>query len=275
MRLTPAIVTALILAGCVGGIENIDPPNTPDAAVTTGSTARQLYVQNVHPITNRCNSAACHSLTGAAGGGTSRFADSSADNSYNAIVAAPLVVGSFNSQAGILVKIAAGHNGITYSSADLSAINTWLSKEAMERMGQPPAVDPVEVMKKWSGCMTIANFNTAQMAQKWGALATQANQRCTNCHQAGLYGMIISDTATTYFDTISKHKDYLLKYFTVDGTGKVVINTASMTNAGVTLQDHPRFDPTTNAGMTALQTFYTSTMAAQTAGTCGPPTLVD
>ena len=37
--------------------------------------------------------------------------------------------------------------------------------------------------------------------------------------------------------------------------------------------DHPRFDPNNNPGMTALQAYYTSTMAALTAGTCGAPTI--
>lgn len=72
MRFTPAIVTALILAtGCVGGIENTNPTDGPDAGVMGGSMARTMYKTNVHPIMNRCTGGACHSVTGAAGGGQS------------------------------------------------------------------------------------------------------------------------------------------------------------------------------------------------------------
>ena len=278
MRFTPAIVTALLLAtGCVGGIENTDPPTTtPDAGTTpTGSMARQMYTTNVHPIMNRCSGGACHSVTGAIGGGASRFADSSPDTSYDAIVRQPLAVGTFNAQAGILTKIAAGHNAITYSTAEIGSINAWFAQELKEKMGtnQPPAVDPIEVLKKWSGCMTLANFNTAQMAQKWGGLAASQGQKCANCHNLGGDGFIATTNAQTMFDMMTKYKDYLLKFFTVDGDGKVIINKASMTNAGVTIPSHPRFDPLTNAGMVALEAYYTSTMALSTAGTCDPPRL--
>ena len=276
MRFTFALVTALVVAGCVGDI----PPDTggggPDAGVTTGSMARTMYKNTVHSITNRCTGGACHSVTGAAGGGSSRFSDSSPDTSYDAIVRAPLTVGSFTpASAGILTKIAATHNGITYTTAEIGSITAWLNQEKTERNNgmQPPPVDPIEVLKKWSGCMTIANFNTAQMSQKWGSLAASNNQKCLNCHGGGLYGFVLSDVPTTFFGAISTQKDYLLKYFTVDGTGKVIINLSSFTNAGVTLTTHPHFDPMTNLAMPALQTFYDSTLAAQTAGTCGPSTL--
>jgi hypothetical protein len=280
MRFTPAIVTALLLAtGCVGGIENTDPkPETPDAGMPTGggSMARTLYKQNVHPITMRCNGGACHSVTGATGGGQSRFSDSNADTSYDAIIRAPLTVGTFNAQAGILTKIAGGHNGIVYTAADTSAINAWFTQELKEKMGtnQPPAVDPIEVLKKWSGCMTQANFDAAQMAQKWGNMASANNQRCANCHGSGAEGFIATTASTTMFDMMTKHKDYLLKFFTVDGTGKVIVNVSSFTNAGVTLTSHPHFDPMNNVGMAALQLYYTSTMTASM-GTCDPPRLID
>jgi hypothetical protein len=276
MRFTFALVTALVVAGCVGDIPPDTGGTTPDAGVTGGSMARTMYKANVHSITNRCTGGACHSVTGATGGGSSRFSDSSADTSYDAIVRAPLTVGSFTATtAGILTKVAAGHQGITYTTGEISSITNWLNQEKTERNNgtNPPPVDPIEVLKKWSGCMTIANFNTAQMAQKWGALAASNQQKCLNCHGGGLYGFLLSDNAQTFFGAISTQKDYLLKYFTVDGTGKVIINMSSMTNAGVTLTNHPHFDPLNNLAMPALQTFYDSTLAAQTAGTCGPSTL--
>ena len=279
MRFTHAIVTVLALAaGCVGGIENTDPkPTQPDAGMPVSqSMARTMYKTNVHPITMRCNGGACHSVTNAAGGGQSRFADANGDTSYDAIIRAPLIVGSYNNMAGILTKIAGGHNGITFSAGDISSIQGWLAQEAKERQNtnNPPPPDPIQVLKTWSGCMTLANFNTAQMAQKWGALAANG-QKCTNCHGSGAFAFIATTNAQTMFDMMTQHKDYLLKFFTVDGTGKVIVNTASITNAATVLDGHPRFDPLNNAGMQALQAYYTSTAALQTAGPCDPPRLVD
>lgn len=282
MRFTPAIVTSLavglavaLAAGCVGNIDNTEPQGGVDGGVTTAQ-GRTLYKQNVHPVMNRCTGTACHSV-GGTGGGQSKFADASGDISYDAIVKAPLIVGTFTSTAGVLTKIAGGHNGITYSAPEISSITAWLAKESTERNGtnQPPPVDPVQALKTWSGCMSLTNFQTAKMAQQWGSLAASNNQRCMNCHQAGLYVFIATTVEQQFFDTITQHKDYLMKYFTVDATGKVIINTNSFTNAGVTLASHPHFNPTTNQGMTALQTFYDSTVARQTAGTCDPARLVD
>ena len=127
--------------------------------------------------------------------------------------------------------------------------------------------------------MKQADFNTAQMNQKWGALAASNAQRCANCHQAGAFAFMSGNgDATVFFNTITTQKDLLLKYFTVDATGQVIINQAAFNNAGVALpaggtSNHPSFNPTTNIGMDALLVFYTATKGNQTAATCGPPTL--
>lgn len=281
MRFTPALVTALLLTGCMGTLDNSQPTGDDDDTMMpppSGSTAKQLYITTVAPIMARCDSASCHGAGGTPVGAQPHWEIANdAATSYANIVTKPTVVGAFNAQSGILTKIALGHNSITYSSSDTSAITAWLSKEASERANtmQPPPVDPVALLKTWSGCMTLANFQTAKMAAKWGALATSNNQRCADCHNAGFYGMIITDQEQPYFDAISKHKDFLMMYFTVDQMGKVIINMGTMQAAGQTLQDHPRFDPQNNLGMPALTEFYNSTLAAQTAGTCGAPTLVD
>ena len=140
MRFTPAIVTSLavglavaLAAGCVGNIDNTEPQGGVDGGVTTAQ-GRTLYKQNVHPVMNRCTGTACHSV-GGTGGGQSKFADASGDISYDAIVKAPLIVGTFTSTAGVLTKIAGGHNGITYSAPEISSITAWLAKESTERNG--------------------------------------------------------------------------------------------------------------------------------------------
>jgi len=78
---------------------------------------------------------------------------------------------------------------------------------------------------------------------------------------------------------MSENSAYMLKFFSVDTSStpaKVVVNTGSFMNAGTTIVGHPRFNPTTNIGMTALKAFYDLAMAKQTAGTCSAtPTLKD
>ena len=85
------------------------------------------------------------------------------------------------------------------------------------------------------------------------------------------------------FDTVDTNKYYMLQYFTVDlsagvAMAKVIINQTSF--MGVSQgqdphREHPRFDALNNQGMTALQTFYDSTMASVTAGGCGPSRLTN
>ncbi|MGE0868917.1 MAG: hypothetical protein AB7P03_10150 [Kofleriaceae bacterium] len=139
----------------------------------------------------------------------------------------------------------------------------------------PPPADPLASLKEWTGCMTIENFEASNMALAWGNLATEANQKCSNCHGAGAEGFIASLDSAVFFKAITEQKDHLLKYFTIDATQTVVMNTTSFVNAGVTLPSHPRFNASTNAGMSALQEFYDLTLAAKMAGTCGPSKLLE
>ena len=276
----PSIVVVAVLAasGCVGDV--MDPGMTGDdegSGSSGGSEAKQLYTTTVHTIvTAKCGQAACHgqpTVTGMYG-----FATADAESSYSQITGTPTLVGTYTAaSAGVITKIKGGaHNAAVYAPSDEAAIGAWLSKEAQERTGGsgPPPVDPIAKLNEWSGCMSLANFETAEMPTAWNVLASVGNQRCANCHQAGL-DTFLSGTgnAQAFFTGLTSQRDFLLKYFTVDATGKVVINTASMANAGTTLPGHPRFNPTDNVGMTALNEFYTLTQARLTAATCDPPRL--
>lgn len=138
----------------------------------------------------------------------------------------------------------------------------------------PPALTPKQVLEQWSGCMTLTDFQTANMTEAWSTLTASNNQLCRNCHGEGGYSFITSPDETLFFTTITEHSFYLLKFFSVQGAD-VVVNTGSFQNAAVTLTSHPRFDPTNNAGVIALKTFYDATLARKTANTCDPPRLKD
>src|SRR5262249_55052169 len=106
---------------------------------------------------------------------------------------------------------------------------------------------------------------------------------CAACHSGGAYGFVAATTSQPYFDIVSQDKNYLLMYFALDlsagvANAKVIINDRSF--AGVATRqaphvDHPTFNPTNNAGYTALKAFYDSTLAAKTAGGCGPSKLLN
>jgi len=281
MRLQLTVSVFLLAAGCVGDVGGgggpVDPG--PDAGTpSSGVAAKQQFTTNVFPILAKCSGNACHDI-GATSAALAHWKAATADATYSAMVVLTPIVGQFTSISPILSKVAAGHQGLTYSPAETTAITNWLAKESEERANntqQPPPTDPKTYLKDWSGCMSLANFQTAKMASAWGNLAATNNQRCANCHGSGAEGFIATTDEAVFFKMVTEQSAYMLKYFSVDTQNmKVVINTGSLKNAGETITGHPRFDATTNAGMTALQTFYDATMARKAAGTCDPSRLVD
>ena len=288
-----AAMATMGLVGCVGGINDMgddQPPPTP-----TARTAREMFDQDVYSVVHgKCGG--CHTASTA----QTNFVGATADIGYDTATKYTALVGDFSpSDAPILTKIAAGHQGLTYTTVELGKITDWLNQEVSERTaGAVPAPDPTNppptptesaaaattrVLTQWSGCMTLANFNTANMAQAWGTMQAGNNEQCEQCHTNGGQGFVASELVSTFYDLISKHRQYMTQYFAVDlnqGTAmaKVIINTVSFTQVGTGMAphtEHPRFNPTNNQGMTALQKFYTSTAASLTAATCGTPTLQD
>ncbi|HEY5924320.1 MAG TPA: hypothetical protein VIV11_21735 [Kofleriaceae bacterium] len=133
-------------------------------------------------------------------------------------------------------------------------------------------IDLKAVFRQWSGCMTLTNFQTANMATAWSQLTTSDNKQCQNCHDQGQYNFIATDDEAAFFAGITQHSSLMAMYFRVDAaTMKVEINTASFASANAKT-GHPRFNTMSNIGMTALTTFHTAT-AANTA--CEAPKMLD
>jgi len=273
MRVIPLLF--LVITGCMGQIGSNPPPGGDDDQPPPDATAREIFDAEVHPILARCGGGACHSTDATASTAMVHFYSTDASTSYTTITNARQTVGEFNSIAPILTKIDAGHQNVSYTTAERSAILDWLTAEADERSGgQPPAADPTTVLEAWSGCMTQDNFDQALMAQKLGNSNASNGQACKNCHGNSAFGFTASPDSTQYFTAISTSMSQLLKYFSVS-QGQVVINMEALNNAGLSIADHPRFDPVTLPGIDALQAFYTLTQQAQTQGLCGPSKLVN
>lgn len=293
-----AVVAAAGLAGCVGGIDTPSVPSSPPpgsvgdgASGPAAAMARSLFETNVYPIlaaTGRC--VQCHSSAGPVGNVTG-FVAPVATDAYVTAVGYQALIGDWTpTGAPILLKIAAGHNGQSYTGDEKAKITAWLTAELSARAGntgnapptqESPADATVRLTKEWSGCMTLDNFKAANMTA-WGNMRAN-NSACKTCHVDGEYGQIASDVAAPFFQTISTNKYYMAQYFSVDlsqgvATAKVIINTKSFTGVGQGLAphtEHPRFQLQGSTGMAALQKFYDTTMAAKTAGKCGPPTLMN
>lgn len=278
------IAIALFAAGCVGAVGETGTGGDDDPGVDPNKMGPQIYARDVHPAMNKCSGAACHNAD-AVSAALGKFYLPDATAGYAKLVVSTPTIGSgnqaFASVSPILTKIQAGHQGITYTPDEVTKITNWLSVETNERKGTepgPPPVDPKMVLATFSGCLTIADFNTAQMAQKWSTLAADNNQKCLNCHQGGGDGFIVNANADLMFKVMTESSAYMLKFFAVDTNStpaKVIVNTGSFMNAGTTIVGHPRFNATTNIGMTALTAFYDLATAKQAAGGCGPSTLKD
>jgi hypothetical protein len=314
-----AAVASVGLVGCVGSLDGgmnggddstdpVGPGTNPNP--NPDSQARKKFEQNVYPIIKNPGQASdcisCHSAAGPSGNVTGFVAPDLAD-AYATATSYQIVVGNFApSAAGILTKIAAGHQGRTYTTAQIDAITDWLNTEVTERSNNPTmnptsgnetyAAATARVLNTWSGCMTIQNFTAANMANAFGNMQANNGERCASCHSTGGYGFMATTIAETnpqggppgLFTTMATDKYFLVMYFsadlsdtTRDASGKLInakmkVNMDSFkgvaTNTAPHVQ-HPSFNYQQNQMMTALNTFYTSTMAGVTAGTCGPTKL--
>jgi hypothetical protein len=298
-----SVVAAAGLVGCVGGIDmpsggGPTPTPTPVDNGPAAMAARSAFDTGVYPIiaaSGRCVS--CHSAAGPSGNDTG-FVGTTAANGYDTAVGYVALIGDLTPAGSpILAKIAApgGHEGQSYTDPEKAAITTWLSAELTKRSSsggtgsgsgsgtttESPGAATTRLTNEWSGCMTLANFTAANMIA-FGNMRAD-NSACKTCHVNGEYGQIASDVAAPFFTLISTNRYYMAQYFTVDlsggvATAQIIPNTKSLTNMGLAIAphtEHPRFTFAGSTGDTALKAFYTSTMAAKTAGTCGPPTLTN
>jgi hypothetical protein len=140
---------------------------------------------------------------------------------------------------------------------------------------------PVDLLAQWSGCMTLADFQSANMAQAWGSLQTDAGPRCASCHTTGGDGFLATELEEFFFDELKTNRRYLSLYFRVDSMHvppEVVVNTLTFQAVAMGQPPHvahPKFDASNNSGMTALVSFYDLTKLHLALNDCGPPSLVN
>jgi len=149
--------------------------------------------------------------------------------------------------------------------------------------GQPDAGAPPggsaadELVREWSGCMTLDHFKLAGMATAWGSLAAANGQACSSCHGSGLQGFYADRDDVGMFTAISTIKGFLVMFFSPDvANHKMIVNETIFVAVAAgqpPFAGHPPFEPRNNAGMTALRSFHNVTLLQQQAHTCDPPRL--
>jgi len=295
-----AAIATVGLVGCIGSVESGGNPletgdgdgneNGDNPAGGDLTAAKQLFDQNVYGIISaKCTGAACHSET-AQGATLTRFVATDPAQGWQTATNYQALVGNFTATAApIITKIKPGtHQGLVFTTDEETKITAWLSKELELRNGQTIPTTPgseslqqasERVLAEFAGCMTLTDFQTAQMANKWGDMNAQNNQQCENCHATGAEGFIASQNESFMWNVFSNRKYYFLQYLTVDLLGgptaaKVIVNETSFRGVATAMaphQEHPTFNLNNSQGMTALKQFYDLTMAKKMAGTCGTP----
>lgn len=244
-----------------GPIEN---PNTPPPVT---QNPEELFTSQVAPaLAATCGIAGCHNAQGQ----DPKFVGADPASSYTLIknFKDQLFPGFSAVGSRLLENGEGGHYGATFDTLQVQAIQNWLALEASRPVDDTPS--PLAV---WSGCMDLAQFQAAGVADAWADKGTNQGN-CDACHNLGADGFIASNVDVRVFDTITQDPGFMLSYFTIDETGtNVIVNTARLQKVAQGTpphQGHPRFDVNGDA-MDRLQNFYQQTLARQTAGTCLPP----
>ncbi len=275
MRAIP-VLFFMVLTACIGATGPNPGPGDDDDDQPTES-ARELYVTNVHPIMARCNGPSCHAVDAPASAAIGKYYTVDAGATYTNIRASGSIVGDFSAVAPIITKIDAGHQAVAYSQADRDHILDWLAAEVSEQQdnpNQPPPVDPAELLRNFSACMTQENFDLAQMPDLMGNASAANGQACKNCHTGGAFGFVTDPNSLLYFTTLSTSLSQMVKYFGVTN-GEVVVAPGAMNNAGTAILNHPPFTTEQLAGYNAITEFYNLTKTAVAAGNCGPPKAIN
>ncbi len=280
----------LSVSACVGSIDTGDDGGGGGDDGGGGSSAARLAFENeVFPILqSKC--AGCHSGATAV---ATPFVGATLAAAYTTATGFGSVVGDYTSTgAPILTKVtavASGHQGQTYLPAESTTITEWLALEVSERNVNPnPNPNPTEtpgqvsdrLMREWSGCMKLTDFEAANMAPLWSALPSSSGP-CVRCHETGQASFLVSADPTLMFGAISTNRYFMQTFFQADITNlaaaQMIVNANTIDRVARAVAPHtahPQFDANANGAWDALQEFYTAAMAHKTAGTCDAPRLV-
>ena len=137
-----------------------------------------------------------------------------------------------------------------------------------------PAVEPAELLRAFSGCVTTPDLASADFARKWSGLSSSTGT-CQVCHttaDAGGYEPIAPDDAAAT-DQMTSSLIRIEVFFAADGTDVIVHEDhfiATSTNVAPH-EEHPGYDLDSQGTLEALQQVYAEAHARFTAGACDEP----
>jgi len=279
------LIGSIALIGCVGSVESYPSvgPGTNPNPTGSNSLAEAMFVQSVYPIIHQAGAASdcseCHTAHAPQDNATG-FVAATAGDAYATITSYQSVVGNFTpATAGILERIISGDvhvtgRGRSFTDAQRQAITAWLAEDLTERGGHGGTESPTaRLLNQWTACMTLVNWQAANMTTAWSSLQTDEGESCTTCHATGGQGMIISNVESSIPDgppgmwtVVSTRTGFLIQYFSVDlqaPVPQVIVNPTSfqgVSNGTPPHTEHPTF-PIPNAATDALSQFYAATAA--------------
>jgi hypothetical protein len=265
------------------------PPTMPPPNNQAAMLAKSMFDMNVAPVLMaKCAGAMCHGGTGTS---PLKFIGTAALSQYYLTVTSySQVVGTFDkATAPILTKISAGHFA-TYTPTEITNIGAWLDQEVLARMMggtttstvQGPGQIAAQLVREWSGCMTLADWDQTGVAIAMAQLQSEQGP-CIRCHVNGYETFWATDQSQRMFDALTTSSDFMAPYFVPDlsnmAAPKMIVNIELLTkvaNGTAPFIEHPRFD-INNQAFQKLNDFYTQTMAHKTAtpSTCAAPRLVN
>jgi hypothetical protein len=306
-----AAIASVGLVGCVGELDDGNMTGGGGSGVGSGtnpnpqgsnSMAKMMFEQNVYPIIHNPGQVSdCSSCHGPGGAGLGAFVSANLSDAYATATSFQGVVGNFTpTTAGILTKIDGGHNGRMYTADQRTAIVNWLAQEVVERGGtgggsgsgsgggESAGQATARLLNQWSACLSLTNFQSAKMAQQFGAqMQTNGGARCESCHATGGNGnFIVTEVENTYYSVVDTDVTYMAQYFTVDlsqgvPSAKVIVNDLTfygVSKAAPPHTEHPTFQWDNSIAKAAVDQLYTLTTAdlanCQASGTkLSPPAM--
>lgn len=292
LKNVPAALAALALLTSVGcNLGDVTTPQGEGEGEGDGdgdepeSQGERSFGDDVAPLLGNCAAAGCH--TGDPVAQPLKFLGSGPENDYySSITSYASVTGNFDpAVANLLLMVQGGtHEGQPdWNNEQKGKIVTWLQGERIERGLEPPEDPPDpggvpvstrQAFSQWAGCMTLENWDLAQMGT-W-AEKDADNDDCISCHVQGVARMFINNDNLKMFN-MNRTELYIITFFVTavadDGSVGVMPATEKIVRMSlgppITLHQEYNADPD-DIYMQRLEEFHALTQQNLEAGTCDP-----
>lgn len=294
-----ALATMVLGAACTGTGSFGDGNGGGEPGVDAGGgggtevAAREIFDNDVAPLLQTM-CASCHVDVASAPGNALKFLGpegTEMTDYYNLVVGYPSVTGGFEPGLASIVTKGA-HEGSGWWTPDQEAtIEGWLEAEKAERADgsgggggdeDPVDADSRQLLAQWSGCMTIANWDAADMGD-WADKNAEGGTVCSSCHNDGLHRFNTNTTNNDMF-AMNRYELFIIGFFTVklnlDGTGEIIPAYDKLERMGNGTTLHPTFNycsaeqvengDCNDDDFLALEQFHQLTNQALAQGACGP-----